>query len=958
MDGIHTDKHGHTPAEGQVSSATQDRSQSESPVFRTAWDYVMRKSTGQQSSKLSQSHQAGSETYPYPLREFDPNAYKHPPAKKTLSQTGPPGKRPARFYQRRQSKSPAAYHRLPKTKVMPGATVCDIDAKKTPEVTRTSGQVGDSTHDTAHFSPAPTPTPNLGTSQTSLYSNLPQGTPIDSRITQVHALKQVPSTTAITQSVEVPRQTTEVDQSESPQPGEKTPPATYETLKRAGETPEQVIARLQEEGRREVGMTMLRRNVKGEPITTALNTLDFLRKPLPRDKTKKLPDASQPTAPIEATNFSQGSQPNATNFQDQFQSTTNLNQSQSLRGGWGGSTDNNPTERQQERPSGTKYQNSFQTQTIQAPQQTWIDQCPQLNWNGQGPHSTWSDPSKPQTLNDQPQRSAWNDVPPPSNHQARPNTPDIPDRSSRWATKEEMKPPSIKVDSNSDEEPESDLDSVKPMAKGFGRLIRSGQPEVPEYELVGWDGNFQPPPLDWEQRPRFHNNTEAYISGFDGWLGATTVSTMSQKSAPEINFRILPSDQLQNLDNQADGIGFVPKDVVVINNDRYGHRLAAPAVTDPEFPLDYEAQAILDLKDPQNARYRHETAQMFIDRQMAHIERAQREAQAEMLRQQQFEREQAAMAAEEPQEERPTPPPFKSNIYLRPAVRADIPGMTSVYNWHVTTSVRPSELAEISEEDMEGRLNMTQGARLPFIVAVERTRRNARAKPRRSSRVNPSHPVQNTDPYYSGVVKDEPIVGWASATDWSASDYVETTTAELEVYVAAGFRKTGVGRCLMDAILDATDRGYIKKGGYDFHVAPEIKHMYSTGGGRDLHKLIFQVRSFNKPFTPEQLYRNLRAAQVCGTTWTRHERSGNLGSSPNARAETEKDFSKEARLDDREDDYTIWLKEWLERYGFEEEAHLKKMGTKKQRWIDVRYLSRETSWQPNEGRVPDFMGGI
>ncbi|OQV10770.1 hypothetical protein CLAIMM_14713 [Cladophialophora immunda] len=36
------------------------------------------------------------------------------------------------------------------------------------------------------------------------------------------------------------------------------------------------------------------------------------------------------------------------------------------------------------------------------------------------------------------------------------------------------------------------------------------------------------------------------------------------------------------------------------------------------------------------------------------------------------------------------------------------------------------------------------------------------------------------------------------------------------------------------------NRGYLKKGGHEFRVAPEMRHLYGAGGGRDLHKLIFQ----------------------------------------------------------------------------------------------------------------------
>jgi L-amino acid N-acyltransferase YncA len=478
------------------------------------------------------------------------------------------------------------------------------------------------------------------------------------------------------------------------------------------------------------------------------------------------------------------------------------------------------------------------------------------------------------------------------------------------------------------------------MARGLGRLIRSRKPLVPEERLVGWDGQFLPPPTDWEFRPQFYNNTPEYISGFENWLGEVTVRTMSEKSVAELSFGVLPAEQVANLDNHPDGIGFAPRETVLSpsNSERYGHRLVKAIVQSPQNPTDFDGDAKLDLSDPDNARYKDETAQLYITRRMAQIKRVQKEAEQKSKLpqvaecQQQSELDMAAKTqgetAPEIQESNEPPPPITTkNIYLRPAVQADAPGMMEIINWHIANGFRAPELAPISEDDMIERMRVSQHARLPFIVAVERARRTSRPKNRRYPRVNPNHPIQNIDPNYVGVTREELIVGWASASDWGAPDYCECITADLELYVAASCRKSGVGRCLMDALLDATDRGYMKKGGYEFRVAPEMKHLYSGGGGRDLHKLIFQVRSFNQPVQPKQMGKVLHVA------------------------------TKSARLDDREDDYEVWLKDWLESYDFEQEARMKKVGTKHNRFMDVRYLSRETCWQPSEGRIPDYTNG-
>ncbi|ETI20995.1 hypothetical protein G647_07338 [Cladophialophora carrionii CBS 160.54] len=767
-------------------------------------------------------------------------------------------------------------------------------------------------------------------------------------------------------------------------------PETFETLKQGDETPEQLIARLQAEGTRDVFQRVKRKDQGEIPTTTGLALLDLLRKPLPPASDEPQPDASttetqrKPLSNIDpSSSWNQSSQEpiRPTNHL-----LTEMKQANKDQRHWEHDMKNPALWEQAALPRGNDT-SSIQLQEPGPSRNTTDLQKTTGLWNQSAVPSV----SDGATWNEGGARPG-NEVAVPLLHQSgqgnehswalRQKSDKAARRNSRWASAADMKAPKAKTDSNAagSEEAESDGDSTRPMARGLGRLIRSRKPPVPEERLVGWDGQFLPPPTDWEYRPRFYNNTPDYISGFENWLGEVTVRTMSEKSVAELSFGVLPTEQVENLDNHPDGIGFAPRETVLgpINSERYGHRLIKPIMPDPQNPTDFDGDAKLDLSDPDNARYKDETAQLYIARRMAQIKHVQMEAeekarlQQEAERQEQFELGMGAKAQEDDaavfgESSKPLPPPTTKNIYLRPAVQADAPGMMEIINWYITHGFRPPELAPISEDDMIERMRMSQHARLPFIVAVERTRKTSRPKGRKYPRVNPNHPIQNIDPDYLGVTREEPIVGWASATDWSAPDYCECIAADLELYVAASSRKSGVGRCLMDAILDATDRGYMKKGGYEFRVAPEIKHMYSGGGGRDLHKLVFQVRSYNRPFTPEQMERIRRSAMGTpdlpldrnASRWNRklHSRGPTPALSADEREPPKKDFSKSARIDDREDDYEIWLKDWLESYCFEEEARLKMMGTKHGRFMDVRYLSRETCWQPSEGRIPDYTHG-
>ncbi|KAK5377486.1 hypothetical protein LTR20_001946 [Exophiala xenobiotica] len=745
-------------------------------------------------------------------------------------------------------------------------------------------------------------------------------------------------------------------------------PATYATLKKEGETPEQVIKRLQGAGLREAHVRMRRRAQEGD-VNTGLATLDFLRRPITPDVTDNsiLPAQTPPPQPQIA--------PEQGKSLDPPQSIQGREQPKQGATEWLG-------KEKIGRPilaAGQKTSPNTQAEDTTSSHLATADGSGVPINSASTKGAAGSQQAIRNSSDDQVDSAKTNTAvtSQPSPPEISPPQATITRNRGKWVTNAETKPPPPpKTDSNAEGTDVTDS-STRPLGlqeAEYGKLLRSRGTIVVESALWGWDGKMQPPPIDWEHRGQFYNNTPEYIHGFEGWLGNNTVRTMQnvarssevppqEQSTSEIDFGVLPADQVQDVNNHADGIGFVPRDTVITleNAAHYGRQPGSEILEVSNMaPPDFDVEVKVDERDGETLKYRDETAQLLIDRRMTYLARQQKEAEAQRKLQETSMAETEAPVIPEP----PQPKQLKTNIYLRPAVSADYPGMTRIYNWHIKNGVRPSELVEISEVDMETRHTMSTSARLPFIVAVERNRKNSRHKPV-SSRVNPNHPIQNTDPNYNAVVKDENIVGWASATDWSACDYVETTTAELEIYVAHDFRQKGVGRCLMDALLDATDRGHNSKGGYDFHVAREIKHLYNCGGGRDLHKIIFQVRSYNKPVTPEQKYKIERSIEASRREWgiakgDFYGRSNGLYAArkPASPREEKKDFSKAARLDDREDEYDIWLKEWLESVGFEEEAFIKKIGTKGRRYVDVRYLTKETAFQPQENRIPDFSNGI
>ena len=183
---------------------------------------------------------------------------------------------------------------------------------------------------------------------------------------------------------------------------------------------------------------------------------------------------------------------------------------------------------------------------------------------------------------------------------------------------------------------------------------------------------------------------------------------------------------------------------------------------------------------------------------------------------------------------------------------------------------------------MRNRLNECLSSKLPFIVAVSREHKNLRR-----------------------LKGSEKIVGFASATDFSQPNLTERISAELEVYVHPDWTRYGVGRTLVDKLLESTDRGHLRTTTATFTCDPDIKHLYSAGGGRDLNVLIFIIRHFKNP---------------------KHGAGEDISH----------------------------LKQWLiNEFDFEESGCIKGAGTKFKRLMNMTYMTKETKWQPSDGNVPD-----
>ena len=484
-----------------------------------------------------------------------------------------------------------------------------------------------------------------------------------------------------------------------------------------------------------------------------------------------------------------------------------------------------------------------------------------------------------------------------------------PQRNPHWATTAEIRPDDVSVDSNAwgsrglDDSTTSG-DSMQAIHDGNARkkLDRTR----PQASLVGWDGKMQPPPIDWNDRPRFDNNAPEFKNSFDQWTDAV-VEFVTQDS-PDLRFDEIPQATVLDVSKHADGLGMVGRThhITGKNAHTYGYgadiaelarQEAKPLTRDEMLCVDK-----VDVDDPSNEVILEETTEMVVQRFLAHSRiTAQQlsdteEQSAEPPKPKDMQTHQATGNNNTPE----------LNVYLRPACRNDIRQMTRIYNWYIDNSSKPTERDQITDADMRQRYDIVTEAKFPFIVAVEKTR-NPKASKRTTRALQNPHPVQNTNPNYNGMVEEERIVGWACAQDFTFAEFVERISAELEIYVAPEVRRHGVGRRLLDKLIDATDRGYLKRGGYSFHCASEQMHLYETGGGRELHKLYFVLRKFSVPRKRSQ-----------------HVKKGVNGES-NGNSGAHGDLKQ---LESREDDSVEWLRDWLQTFGFKVEGMLMEAGAK------------------------------
>ena len=193
-----------------------------------------------------------------------------------------------------------------------------------------------------------------------------------------------------------------------------------------------------------------------------------------------------------------------------------------------------------------------------------------------------------------------------------------------------------------------------------------------------------------------------------------------------------------------------------------------------------------------------------------------------------------AMAAAAHREEilsrEPEPHPFAPRIplYLRPATENDAQHIANIYNHYVVNSIVPEDHEPLETKDILSTMRTLRSEQIPFIVAV----RGRLPQQSQSSRHVNLPQFENIVGFAFGEHRNYGLKGLATGRS--------RFSANLHLYVHHENTRQGIGRCLLDRLLQIMSYSYAGKDGYDW-----INHTndpsYEIGRGGRCYEAFFQL---------------------------------------------------------------------------------------------------------------------
>ena len=161
------------------------------------------------------------------------------------------------------------------------------------------------------------------------------------------------------------------------------------------------------------------------------------------------------------------------------------------------------------------------------------------------------------------------------------------------------------------------------------------------------------------------------------------------------------------------------------------------------------------------------------------------------------------------------------NIYVRPAEGSDMTQITDLYNHWVRNSVFASENKDLQPNEWQGRWEDAAEEGYAFLVAVEKGSKGGGLNRRGNAEV---------------------IVGFAYAEDYGWDNNAYQYTCEMQLWVHHQHLRAGIGKTLMDRMLQSLDARHTARNGTEF-VCPRTLDIgvYTGGGKKVVEKIMFPL---------------------------------------------------------------------------------------------------------------------